>query len=98
MAAPAEYLNRPPLALTQQDRETMVALMLMDEWGDRDDGPAPHIEYAVEWFTRIEPMMQGPHQGDCTNYPMTCTRCLLEDYADMAMKIRTALSKTPTGT
>lgn len=87
----AEYVNRPPLTLTQHEREMIVAFFLMDEYGD--DDPDARLLYAAQWFRKVEHMMQEPHNGDCVKVPMTCTRCVLEKYADMARRISAAMSE-----
>ena len=92
MSASEEYINRPPLALTQHEREMIVAMFLIDEYGE-DDYPEDRIDYATEWFKRVEHTMQESHNGDCVKVPMTCTRCVLERYADIATKISAALAR-----
>jgi hypothetical protein len=56
-------------------------------------GDMPNREAALSWSIRIfesadtDPLWaNGRHEGDCTNQPMTCTRCLCEEYIEEARK------------
>lgn len=90
MAAAAEYINRAPMKLTDMERAVACALFAMSEQGDREHD-LWDVEADVAWFKRLEVAMLEPHHGDCTNVPMGCTRCHLEDYTDIARRIIAAL-------
>ncbi len=43
--------------------------------------------YWIRWKKYYIPSLKEEHCGDCTKIPMTCIRCLTEDYYEKAKKI-----------
>lgn len=79
--------------------DEVVALLLTieDECAEQfmDEHARDHRDFAEsrEWWGRVVKSLEASpeHCGDCTNVPMTCTRCLVEDYRERARLLMGAL-------
>lgn len=62
----------------------ILLVELHDEWGD--DVYEPIGEAIARWSPLFAEAYSDPHYGDCTKQPITCMRCMREDYMDRAQK------------
>lgn len=64
------------------------ALFVYDYDEDRVPGEAPgDLPYLSEIWSQWLATLDQPHCGDCTSIPMTCTRCLVENYYALADRL-----------
>lgn len=61
-------------------REEIAGLLFMIDMYDEYDS----LEDGVNWWKKVYEAKDSEHCGDCIKVPMTCGRCVVEDYLDQA--------------
>ena len=78
-------------AMLQEDSSVdKVAIRDYDSWGAANK----MFKDSIAWFTKEGPWKDGKHCGDCTNDPIACVTCFVEEYRSKArIAIREKLFK-----
>lgn len=89
--------TRPDKNKQKHIDEIAAAFFFLEDYAGRFDPSESNyipeyenLEDAREMFFRqvnsldSPPWERGKHYGDCTNVPMTCNRCLVDDYRTRA--------------
>jgi hypothetical protein len=83
-----------------EERDIIAGLLLVLDWvgdglgEDNPDDHERHIKYLFEtkWIQEFYPERESAHCGDCTNVPVSCIRCQIDNYyrlADILIKSHT---------
>jgi len=64
-----------------RDKLAFIIFYIENLWDDDLDYSEEQLkEYYDKWVKDFLPSINEKHFGDCTNAPMTCMRCVLDEF------------------
>lgn len=85
MSADPQLVTRSSLPDAHFVREAAVGIIAINAIVGHD---SHRLENAVEWARAlVDGNENAEHDGDCTNQPMTCIRCLIDEAMSDAQEV-----------
>jgi len=74
------------------DRDSIAFTLYLNTWLDENETISEFSESTIralytKWKTEYIPALDEEHRGDCTNVPMTCMKCLVDELFENAEAI-----------